>query len=214
MLFNSLSFLFFFPLVVILYYVLPKWWRLALLLVASIYFYAAFVPQYILVLFFLIGIDYGMGLAIERTSGGRRLVMLCVSLAANIGALVIFKYLGFFETNLNALASFLHWNYSLTIIRLILPLGLSFHVFQSLSYVIEVYRRKYTAEHNLWAYALYVMFFPQLVAGPIERPAHLLPQLHAEHSFDERGVIQGLERMAWGFFKKMVIADMLAPDPV
>jgi len=108
------------------------------------------------------------------------------------------------------LANFLHWNYSPYLLSVVLPLGLSFHVFQSLSYVIEVYRKNYSPEKNYITYALYVMFFPQLVAGPIERPAHLLPQLSANHDFDSVKARKGLERMLWGFFKKMVIADQIA----
>jgi D-alanyl-lipoteichoic acid acyltransferase DltB (MBOAT superfamily) len=107
------------------------------------------------------------------------------------------------------LASFLHWNYSLESLSLILPIGLSFHTFQSLSYVIEVYRGNYKAEHHFGIYALYVMFYPQLVAGPIERPGNLLPQFYAKHVYDDQRVMDGLKLMVWGFFKKVVIADRL-----
>ncbi|MDO8492546.1 MAG: MBOAT family O-acyltransferase [bacterium] len=124
--------------------------------------------------------------------------------------LFVFKYFNFFNENIVALANFLHWNYSVAAVSIILPLGLSFHVFQSLSYVIEVYRGKFKAENNFFTYALYVMFFPQLVAGPIERPGHLLPQLNMTHNFNATNVRRGLERMLWGFFKKLVIADQIA----
>jgi len=171
----------------------------------------AFVPWYILILFFLIGIDFFLGQAIEKRTGHARRVLLVVSVISNLGTLFVFKYLNFFDANIAALAHALHWNYSLPLLSLVVPLGLSFHVFQSLSYVIEVYRGKWKAERNFFVYALYVMFFPQLVAGPIERPQHLLPQFRAEHQWRDENAITGLERMLWGFFKKMVIADNLAP---
>ena len=110
-----------------------------------------------------------------------------------------------------ALASFLHWNYTVGVLKLLLPLGLSFHTLQSLAYVIEVYRGAYRAEHNLGVYALYIMFYPKLVAGPIERPQHLLPQFYEKHEFEYDRVVRGLRRMLWGMFKKVVIADSLAP---
>jgi alginate O-acetyltransferase complex protein AlgI len=210
MLFNSISFLLFFPSVFLLYWILPAWVRPWLLLLASCYFYMAFVPQYILILFYLITLDYILGRLIEKSTGKKRHLYFLLSIVSNIGTLMVFKYFNFFEANLSSLASFLHWNYSLQALSLILPLGLSFHIFQSLAYIIEVYRGNYPAEKNLKTYALYVMFFPQLVAGPIERPAQLLPQLHMHHRFDYAKAVSGLRLMAWGFFKKIVIANNLA----
>ncbi len=209
MLFNSISFLIFFPIVVAGYYLLPHRFRTLWLLLASCYFYMAFVPKYILILFFLITIDYFLGIQLEKVANRKRLFFLIISIIANLGTLFIFKYFNFFNVNVAALAQFLHWNYSYSVLQIILPLGLSFHVFQSLSYVIEVYRKKFTAERNYLTYALYVMFFPQLVAGPIERPQHLLPQFKLEHNFDAHKARLGLERMLWGFFKKLVIADQI-----
>jgi D-alanyl-lipoteichoic acid acyltransferase DltB (MBOAT superfamily) len=170
----------------------------------------AFVPKYILILFFLITVDYFLAQAINKEEGKKRKIFLVLSLLANLGILFVFKYFNFFNTNVSAIANFFHWNYSLMLIKIALPLGLSFHIFQSLSYVIEVYRGKYKPETNYLKYALYVMFFPQLVAGPIERPQHLLPQFKLEHKFDSFKVRRGLERMLWGFFKKLVIADSVA----
>lgn len=210
MLFDSFSFLIFFPTVVIVYYLLPQKLQAFWLLVVSCLFYMAFVPSYVLILFALITLDFFLAQGIASRTGHARRVFLWTSVAANIGMLFFFKYFNFFEVNVAHLAQFLHWNYSPALLALALPLGLSFHVFQSLSYVIEVYRGKYPPEKNYLLYALYVMFFPQLVAGPIERPAHLLPQFKQPHPFVESGVILGLERMLWGFFKKLVIADNLA----
>ena len=209
MLFNSINFLIFFAIVVALYYVIPKSWRWVLLLVASCYFYMAFIPAYILILFYLVVIDYVMGRLIERTEGGWRKRFLIISIIANVGTLFFFKYFNFFNANAAYLAGVIHWNYPLWILQIALPLGLSFHTFQSLSYVIEVYKKRYPAERHLGIYALYVMFFPQLVAGPIERPQQLLPQLHSLGDFNEARITDGLRIMLWGFFKKVVVADTL-----
>jgi len=210
MLFNSLAFLIFFAVLFGSYYAIPQRFRVWLLLVASCYFYMVYVPQYILILFFLIGADFFLGQRIAATQGKQRKLYLSFSLAANLGTLFVFKYFNFFNENIAALAQLLHWNYPLILLQIALPIGLSFHVFQSLSYIIEVYRGKAEAEKSLVAYALYVMFFSQLVAGPIERPQHLLPQIHREHGFDATRVRRGLEMMLIGFFKKLVIADRLA----
>ena len=207
--FNSIIFLIFFGIVCVLYYLIPKSWRWVLLLIASCYFYMAFIPAYILILFYLIAIDYVMGRVIEQAEGKRRKWFLIISIIANVGTLFFFKYFNFFETNVVYLASVIHWNYSPWILQIALPLGLSFHTFQSLAYVIEVYKKRYPAERHLGIYALYVMFFPQLVAGPIERPQHLLPQLHSLGDFDEARITDGLKIMLWGFFKKVVVADTL-----
>ncbi|MDO8602214.1 MAG: MBOAT family O-acyltransferase [bacterium] len=209
MLFNSFSFLIFFPVVVALYYLLPHRFRWGLLLVASSYFYMAFVPYYILILFYLIIIDFFAAKAIEQAQGRKRKLFLIISIIANIGTLFFFKYFNFFNASIEHLSNLLDWNYSIPALAIILPLGLSFHVFQSLSYVIEVYYKRYPAEHHFGIYALYVMFFPQLVAGPIERPAQLLPQLHAKHTFDANSISAGIKIMLWGFFKKVVIADTI-----
>ena len=210
MLFNSLRFLFFYPLVTALYFLLPHRWRWALLLGASSYFYMAFVPVYILILAFTIVVNYGAGIATERASGPRRRALLVVSIVVNLGVLAFFKYYAFTNANLEALAQALHLRYPLPVLHILLPIGLSFHTFQSMAYAVEVYRGNQTAERHLGIFALYVMFYPQLVAGPIERPQNLLPQLRAVHRFDEAQLTAGLRRMLWGFFKKVVIADRLA----
>lgn len=210
MLFNSIQFLIFFPAVTALYFALPHRFRWALLLAASCYFYMAFVPSYILILGFTIVVDYYAGLSIERAEGRRRKLFLIVSLAANIGILVVFKYFNFLNANVKGLAEALHWNYPVESLAILLPIGLSFHTFQAMSYTIEVYRGAQPAERHFGIYALYVMFYPQLVAGPIERPQNLLPQFREHHRFDYERVVSGLRLMAWGFFKKVVIADRLA----
>ncbi len=210
MLFNSFEFLIFFPSVTLLYFVLPHRHRWLMLLLASCLFYMAFIPVYILILLITILIDYFAGIYIEESEGARRKTFLVISIISTCAVLFVFKYFNFFNANFSALAGFLHWNYPVNTLSLILPIGLSFHTFQSLSYVMEVYNRRQKVERNFGIYALYVMFYPQLVAGPIERPQNLLHQFYEEHAFDYRRVTDGLKLMAWGLFKKVVIADRLA----
>jgi D-alanyl-lipoteichoic acid acyltransferase DltB (MBOAT superfamily) len=210
MAFNSLDFLVFFPLVVSGYFVLPQRARWLWLLSASCLFYMAFIPAYILILFFTIIVDYGAGIFIERAQGRARKVYLGASIVANIGILAVFKYYAFLNENVAVLFRLIDWSYPVPSLGLILPIGLSFHTFQALSYTIEVYRGNVPAERHLGIYSLYVMFFPQLVAGPIERPQNLLHQFRERHRFEYQRVVWGLQRMAWGMFKKVVIADRLA----
>ncbi len=136
--------------------------------------------------------------------------MLVMSIVANVGILGFFKYINFVDANLTVLFGALHLGWAIPHLDIILPIGLSFHTFQSMSYTIEVYRGRQQAERHLGIYALYVMFYPQLVAGPIERPQNLLHQFREPHTFDAERVIDGLKLMLWGFFKKVVIADRLA----
>jgi alginate O-acetyltransferase complex protein AlgI len=208
--FVSLSFFFFFPLVTLVYFLLPHRFRWIWLLLASCIFYMAFIPAYILILFALIAIDFTMAILIENNAGRERRHFLWISVASLVGVLFVYKYFNFFNANITLLAQFLRWKYPIGLLALALPIGLSFHTFQSLSYVIEVYRGKQKAERHLGVYALYVMFYPQLVAGPIERPQHLLHQFYETQVFDYDRIRLGLIRMAWGFFKKMIVADRLA----
>ncbi len=216
MLFNSFEFLLFFPIVTILFFLLPHKFRWILLLAASCYFYMAFVPIYILILFFTIIIDYFAGILIENSDEKHRRNFLILSIVANVSVLVFFKYYNFFLENINTILS---WNHSTTIIpylKIILPIGLSFHTFQAMSYTIEVYRGNQKAERHFGIYSLYVMFYPQLVAGPIERPQNILHQFHEEKRFSYSNLMSGIKLMAWGLFKKAVIADRLAviTDPI
>jgi len=212
MLFNSISFLLFFPVVTALYFLLPHRWRWSLLLAASSAFYMAFVPAYILILLFTIVVDYFAGRLLESAQGRRRVVYLTASLIANIGVLAFFKYYDFLALNISALNALLGLQVDLPLLQIVLPIGLSFHTFQAMSYTIEVYRGHQKAERHFGIYALYVMFYPQLVAGPIERPQNLLHQFREEHRFDYQRVTDGLKQMALGMFKKVVIADHLATE--
>ena len=211
MLFNSFHFLVFFPIVVIAYFLLPYKFRRYFLLAASCYFYMAFIPIYILILFGLILVDYFAGLAIENSQGiKKRKFILVLSIISNIGILAVFKYYNFFIDNISDLCTYFEIDQlPFKYLTVLLPVGLSFHTFQSMSYTIEVFRKNQKAERNIFTYALYVMFFPQLVAGPIERPQNLLMQLKLNHDIDYTRIIDGLKQMLWGFFKKIVIADRL-----
>ena len=210
MLFNSLEFAFFFPVVCALYFLVPRGLKTPLLLVASCGFYMAFIPAYILILFTTILVDYVAGIWIENSEGRRRKTLLWVSIVVTCVILFVFKYFYFFTDTLAAISTEAHWPVWEPALKIILPIGLSFHTFQSLSYVIEVSRGHQRAERDFVTYATYVMFFPQLVAGPIERPQNLLHQFHEPQGFEHERVVSGLRRMAWGFFKKLVVADRLA----
>lgn len=210
MLFNSLHFLAFFPVVLAMYFVLPHRFRWAWLLGTSCYFYAAFIPAYLLILFVLILVDYVAGIAISGAEGPRRKAFLVLSLFANIGMLGFFKYYNFFAANLTGIGHGLGLPLSARTLAIVLPIGLSFHTFQSMSYTIEVYRGAQKAERHLGIYALYVLFWPQLVAGPIERPQNLLHQFREPKRFDSRRAAEGAELMILGFAKKVLVADTLA----
>jgi alginate O-acetyltransferase complex protein AlgI len=170
----------------------------------------AFVPIYILILGFTILIDYFAGIYIEGATGRQRKMFLVLSLIANIGVLAIFKYYNFIDHNLSFLLHrFGMPNPVLPYLSILLPIGLSFHTFQAMSYTIEVYRGHQKAERHFGIYSLYVMFYPQLVAGPIERPQNLLHQFRENFCFDYERITRGLKLMGWGLFKKVVIADRL-----
>lgn len=210
MLFNSFEFLLYFIIVTTLYFALPHKYRWALLLVASCIFYMFFIPVYVLILIFTIIIDYYAGILIEDAKGHRRKQYLWISLVANIGVLAIFKYYNFLNDSLSDVFFWMDSENPIPYLNIILPIGLSFHTFQAMSYTIEVYRGHQPAERHFGIYALYVMFYPQLVAGPIERPQNLLYQFREKHYFEYERVVSGLKLMTWGLFKKVVIADRLA----
>lgn len=209
MLFNSFEFLIFFPVVTILFFLLPHKFRWFHLLLASCVFYMFFVPIYIVILFGTIVIDYYAGILIENAQGNRRRMFLTMSLVANIGVLAVFKYYNFFIGNIEQMLHWAGFNASLPILRILLPIGLSFHTFQAMSYTIEVYQENQKAERHFGIYALYVMFYPQLVAGPIERPQNVLHQFHEVQTLKYDNVAKGLRLMLWGMLKKVVIADRL-----
>ena len=210
MVFNSIEFVIFLPVVVLLFYLLPQRARWFMLLAASCVFYMWFVPKYILILLVTIVIDYLAGILMERNSERpkRKKTFMIISIVSTLTVLFVFKYLGFVTENLTRLCATLGMETDLAV-NIILPIGLSFHTFQSMSYVIEVYRGNQKAEHHFGYYSLYVMFFPQLVTGPIERPGNLLRQLHEEKRFDYDNISKGMRLILFGLFIKMVVADNL-----
>jgi alginate O-acetyltransferase complex protein AlgI len=210
MLFNSIHFLFFFVTVTSLYFLLPHRFRWFMLLIASCYFYMAFIPVYIIILGSTIVIDYFAGIWIEKTVGKSKKHFLIISLIANIGVLAVFKYYNFLNANLSSLLNSFGYQNSIPYLSILLPIGLSFHTFQAMSYTIEVYRGNQKAERHFGIYALYVMFYPQLVAGPIERPQNLLHQFREKHYVKYDAFVGGLKMMLWGLFMKLVVADRLA----
>lgn len=209
--FISWQFVLFFGIVTTTYFLIPFKWRWLLLLIAGCIFYISFIPVYILLLFFLIIVDYFAGLLIEKTKlKPRKKLYLIISIISTISVLFVFKYFNLSMMGLGKIVLFFDWNYSQKLLKLALPVGLSFHTFQSLAYVIEVYRGRQKAEHHFGIYALYVMFYPQLMAGPIERSYNMLHQFHEEHKFEYQNVVRGLRLMLWGAFQKVVIADRAA----
>jgi alginate O-acetyltransferase complex protein AlgI len=210
MVFNSLQFLVFFGIVTSAYFLLAHRFRWALLLMASCYFYMAFQPIYLGILGFTIVVDYYAGIYLERFQGHAKKLFLALSLLANVGVLAVFKYYAFFTGNFMVAAHYFGYDVQIPQLSILLPIGLSFHTFQAMSYTIEVYRGNQKAERNFGIYSLYVMFYPQLVAGPIERPQNLIHQFYEVHVWDRERVTAGLFQMAQGLFKKVVIADRLA----
>ncbi|HWE49817.1 MAG TPA: MBOAT family O-acyltransferase [Bryobacteraceae bacterium] len=202
MLFNTFSFAIFFAVTCPVFFLLPSRFQRGFLLAASYYFYMCWSVPYIGVIIAITLIDYCAGIAIEEAHGARRRLFLTLSILSNFGLLFAFKYADFFSAMLHAGIPQLHW---------LLPVGISFHTFQAVSYTVEVYRGSVRAERNLLSYALYVAFFPQMVAGPIERPGHLLPQLHQPKNFDFPRLRSGLRLALWGLIKKSMVADLVAP---
>jgi alginate O-acetyltransferase complex protein AlgI len=209
--FNSIEFLIFFPLVAVAFFSLPHRWRWVLLLGASYLFYASWNPKYLVVLLTMTAIGYLSGRLLEReTRPTTRRFILTLSLLASLGVLFSFKY---FELSSRALRAVFEQMGVANLIpgfNLLLPLGISYFTFQTLSYILDVYRGGIKAERHAGIYALFIAFFPHVTAGPIARANLLLPQFHAAHAPDYEQIVSGLQRMAWGFFKKLVIADRLA----
>lgn len=211
MLFNSLKFILFFPLAAGGYFVLPQKLKNLFLLAASYFFYMCWNPKYALLMLFSTLVTWGAGLLLPhaKTMRGKKWVV-AASLAANFGVLILFKYAGFLLENLNALLGLLGLGAVGQGFSLLLPVGISFYTFQAIGYTIDVYRGRLAPEKNFFTYALFVSFFPQLVAGPIERSTNMLPQLKAPHPFDYDRAKSGLVQMLWGYIQKLVIADRLA----
>lgn len=211
MVFNSVEFLIFFPIVLLLYFLLPKKLKWIMLLAASYYFYLSWNWTLIYLIIFTTVVSYLAAIIIDRTDK-KALKKLCltVTLVVCLGILFFYKYFNFLSTSVTSALRALGSQTGDFTLDLILPVGISFYTFQTLSYVIDVYRGTAPVERHFGYYALYVSFFPQLVAGPIERPENLIPQLRAEHRLEWNNVSGGLKKMLIGFFKKVVVADLFA----
>lgn len=210
MIFNSIDFILFFFIVTVLYYFIPNHYRWILLCLAGSLFYASFAPAYLILVYGIILVSYLGGIWIEKSSGQKRKSILAGGLILLFAPLLAYKYFDFFQANMISLANLIHWNYPGHLLKLILPIGLSFYTFQAISYLVEIYWGKQSPERHLGIYSLFILFFPQLLAGPIARPQTFLPQLRADHAFNGQNISDGLKLMLWGYFKKMVIADRLA----
>lgn len=211
MIFNSAEFLIFYPIVLLFYFVLPKKCRWPLLLAASYFFYMIWNPKLIFLILFTTIVSYISAIMIERSSSKRKKrFWLWMALIASLGVLFFFKYFNFLAGSAISVWNLFGGSADAFSLNLILPVGISFYTFQTLSYVIDVYRGNIKAERHFGWYALFVSFFPQLVAGPIERPENLLPQLKEDHRLEASNAFAGLQKMAVGFFKKIVVADILA----
>ena len=209
--FNSIQFILFFIVVIFIYFSISYKYRWFLLLLASYYFYMCWKPEYIFLILLSTVIDYYCGLKMgECDDKIKRKPFLLISITTNLGILFFFKYFNFFSDSTRYLLNQFNIFYDLPYFNLLLPVGISFYTFQTLSYSIDVYKGDKKAEKHFGIFALYVSFFPQLVAGPIERSTRLLPQLNNNYQFDYLRCKNGLMLMLWGFFKKIVIADRLA----
>jgi D-alanyl-lipoteichoic acid acyltransferase DltB (MBOAT superfamily) len=209
--FNSIQFLAFFPVIAILFFLLPHRWRWLLLLIGSHLFYMSWNPKYLLVLLVVTAFGYMSGLWLTRPGDQKiRRLILIFSLLAILSILFFFKYAEQTSRLLQATFGQLFGPDFLPRIHMVLPLGLSFFSLQAISYIIDIYRGVYRPEKHAGIFALFMAFFPHLTAGPIARANHLLPQFHESHTADYEQIVTGLQRMAWGFFKKLVIADRLA----
>lgn len=211
MIFNSISYIVFLPIVIVIYYLIAPKYRWVLLLIASYYFYMSWRPEYIILIVISTLIDYYSALSIHKATDARkRKIFLFISLFSNLGILFCFKYLNFFSSSFNTFINQFDASIFIPNFNLLLPIGISFYTFQTISYTIDVYNKKISPEKHLGVFAVYVSFFPQLVAGPIERAKNLLPQLSSKISFQHKNIVKGLNLILWGFFKKIVIADRLA----
>ena len=206
MIFHSLDFVGFFLVVTALYWMLPQKGQNVLLLAASYFFYGYVHPWFLILIAISTVMDYALARLIESQPGRGR-ALLWLSIGANLGMLGFFKYFNFFAENVHSVLQAAGWEISLPVLRVVLPVGISFYTFQSLSYTIDVYRGELKARRSLLDFAVFVSLFPQLVAGPIVRAAYLLPQVEVERRFSLSAARTGLLKIVWGFFKKLVIAD-------
>jgi D-alanyl-lipoteichoic acid acyltransferase DltB (MBOAT superfamily) len=212
MLFNSFEYLVFFPIIIVVYYLLSSKARWILLLAASYYFYASASGKLLLLILLSTLVDYLVGLKMDGLDSKKeKKPFLIISLVLNLGILCIFKYYNFFNDSFSHLFDLLNLEYLIPALDIVLPVGISFYTLQTLGYSVDIYRGEIKAEKHLGYFALYVCYFPQLVAGPIEKAANLLTQIKKEHQFDTTQVMRGVQLIGFGLFKKVVVADRIYP---
>jgi alginate O-acetyltransferase complex protein AlgI len=211
MLFNSLQFIFFFPIVVALFFALNHKYRWIMLLLASYYFYMCWNYKYVVLILFTTTVNYFTGIGIGTTqSKFRKNLYLVLGVGSSLAVLFFFKYFNFFGNSINSLFEQFNIFYKIPAYHVLLPVGISFYTFQTLSYTLDIYFGREKIEYHFGIFALFVSFFPQLVAGPIERSVNLLPQFRKEQKLKYSNIRDGLVYMLWGYFKKVVIADRLS----
>lgn len=213
MLFNSVEYLFFLPIVFLLYWFVFKSlrWQNLFVVAASYLFYGWWDYRFLFLIAVTTLLSYASGIMIENSGGGKRKKLIAaVNIIVNLGILGVFKYYNFFVESFSQVLACAGIRANISSLQLILPVGISFYTFQALSYTIDVYRKKIEATHDICAFFAFISFFPQLVAGPIERATNLLPQFYVKRRFDYDKAVDGLRQILWGLFKKMVIADNCA----
>lgn len=214
MLFNSIEFLFFLPIVFLLYWFVfkPLKWQNLLVVVASYIFYGWWDWRFLLLIAFTSLCSYLSGVLIEKNSRSRKTqkAISAANITINLAILGVFKYFNFFTENIDYLFRSFGYKMDCVTLDIILPVGISFYTFQALSYTIDVYKGSIKATHNIVEFFAYISFFPQLVAGPIERATNLLPQFQKKRTFDYEKAVDGCRQILWGFFKKLVVADNCA----
>ena len=214
MLFNSLQYLLFLPLVFAIYWMVNKRslpLQNIMLLAASYFFYACWDWRFLFLLIFSTGLDYFTGLKMyQATNQKQKRFWFWLSVSVNLGFLGIFKYYNFFAESFSEALTAIGFHPSFWTLKVILPVGISFYTFHGLSYVIDIYKNRIVPEKNIITYSLFVSYFPLLVAGPIERATHLLPQIKTQRKFDYNQAVQGVKQIIWGLFKKVVVADNCA----
>ncbi|MEO7445227.1 MAG: MBOAT family O-acyltransferase [Ferruginibacter sp.] len=208
--FNSIIFFVFYAVLLLLYFIVPKAGRWLVLLAGSIYFYLCFEPVYALVLAFVILIDYGAAIAIHKTKvASRKNLFYLVALISNIAILIFFKYFNFLNSSLTDLLSFIHISNPVPFVKILLPIGISYFIFSSISYLIDVKNERILPERNIGYYTLYVSFFPHISSGPIARATYLLPQFRKPQVFTTENFYIGSTQVMYGLFKKSVVGDRL-----
>src|SRR6185312_6554941 len=213
MLFTSITYFLFLAVSIIVYYLIPINYRHLFLIAISIWFYMYVKISYIFIILFIIIINYWLGILIQQTdSGQRKKAFFYLSLLVNLSVLIFFKYWNFLILNLFEFFGWFHLNnaVSVPLLDIALPIGLSYYIFQTIGYITDIKRGTIEAETNFYRFTLFTIYFPKLLVGPIERANHFLPQLKRKISFDKENITEGAKRIAWGLFKKLVVADRIA----